>query len=125
MGRASLDARMASHRILAALLAVSAAGCASTQKMRIDCVPQKVTVYVDGRQLEGNEAELSTDRPHKIYAKGPGYQPRLVVVEPETGPDGRSAFPSDNVCVEVVPVAVGREIEIDPERDVEVENPGQ
>ena len=115
---------MASHRIFAALLAVTATGCVSTQRVRVDCVPQKVTVYVDGQQLEGNEAELRTDRPHKIYAKGPGDQPRLVVLEPEKGPDGRAAFPSDNVCLEVVPVAVGREIELDPERDVEVE-PGR
>ena len=116
---------MSSHRVFAALLAAAAAGCVSTQKVRIDCVPQKVTVYVDGRQLEGNQAELSTDRPHKIYAKGPGYEPRLVVVEPEQGPDGRPAFASDNVCLEVVPVAVGREIELDPERDVEVDEPAR
>jgi hypothetical protein len=114
---------MAPHRILLALLATAAAGCTTTQTVRVDCVPQKVTVYVDGRQLEGNEAELSTDRPHKIYAKGPGYEPRLVVLEPEQGPDGRATFATDNVCLEVVPVAVGREIELDPERDVEVDAP--
>ncbi len=111
-------------RLLAALFAaLCAAGCASSQTVQIRCVPREVQVYVDGRLLEGDETSLRTDRPHKIYAKGPGYQPRLVVVEPEQGPDGRSAFASDNVCVEVVPVAVGREIEIDPERDVEVEGP--
>src|SRR5262245_4422448 len=114
---------MASHRLFVVLLAIAAAGCATTQKVRVDCVPQKVTVYVDGQQLEGNEAELSTDRPHKIYAKGPGYEPRLVVLEPAPGPDGKAAFASDNVCLEVVPVAVGREIELDPERDVEVDAP--
>jgi hypothetical protein len=103
-----------------AIAAALAAGCATTQKVRVDCVPQKVTVYVDGRELEGNEAELSTDRPHKIYAKGPGYEPRLVVLEPEKRPDGRTGFASDSVCVEVVPVGIGREIELDPERDVEV-----
>jgi hypothetical protein len=116
---------MSWHRILAVLLAATAAGCATTQKVRIDCVPQKVTVYVDGQQIEGNEAELRTDRPHKIYAKGPGYEPRLVVLEPETGPDGRAAFPSDNVCLEVVPVGMGRAIELDPERDVEVDAPAR
>ena len=39
--------------------------------------------------------------------------------------DGRASFGSDNVCLQVVPVAVGREIEIDPERDVEVDEPGR
>jgi hypothetical protein len=123
---------MARHRSSAALVACLAAfsaagvaGCATTQKVRVECVPQKVTVYVDGRELEGKEVELSTDRPHKIYAKGPGYEPRLVVLEPEKGPDGRPAFASDSVCLEVVPVAIGREIELDPERDVEVDEPSR
>jgi hypothetical protein len=105
-----------------AIATALAAGCASTQKVRVDCVPQKVTVYVDGEKLDGNEAKLSTDRPHKIYAKGPGYEPRLVVLEPEPGPDGRPAFASDSVCLEVVPVGVGREIELDAEHDVEVDD---
>ena len=98
--------------LLGCLLA-AATGCASTQSVRIACVPREVSVYVDGRLLEGDEAELRTDRPHKIYAKGPGFEPRLVVLEPEPGADGRPAFRDDELCVQVVPVGVGRELEVE------------
>ena len=104
-------------RTLAALLAVlCAAACASTQSVRISCVPREVKVYVDGRLLEGNEASLRTDRPHKIYVKGPGYQSRLVVLEPQVDERGRSAFRDEDLCVEVVPIGMNRELEVDVER---------
>ena len=99
---------------LAALLA-AAAGCTTTQNVRVSCVPREVSVYVDGRLLDGNEAALRTDRAHKIYAKGPGYEPRLVVVEPEVAEDGRAAFREDDLCVRVVPVGMGRELEVEVE----------
>ena len=99
---------------LAALLA--AAGCASTQTVRISCVPREVQVYVDGRLLEGDEARLRTDRPHKVYAKGAGYQPRLVVLEPEVDERGNAAFRDEDLCIEVVPVGMHRELEVDVER---------
>ncbi|TMA29655.1 MAG: hypothetical protein E6J87_19770 [Deltaproteobacteria bacterium] len=98
---------------LAALLA----GCATTQSVRIACVPREVQIYVDGRLIEGNEAALRTDRAHKIYAKGPGYEPRLVVLEPEVGEDGRAAFRDEDLCVQVVPIGMNRELEVDVERD--------
>jgi hypothetical protein len=97
------------------LLASAAAGCATTQDVRISCVPREVKVYVDGRQIEGDEVALRTDRAHKIYAKGPGYEPRLVVVEPEVDEDGRAAFRDDELCVRVVPVGMGRELEVEVE----------
>jgi hypothetical protein len=100
---------------LAALLAAAAAGCVTTQKVRVSCVPRDVKVYVDGRLLEGDEAALRTDRPHKIYAKGPGYEPQLVVLEPEVDEEGRAAFPEDDLCMRVVPVGVGRELEVEVE----------
>ena len=102
------------------LLALLAAlGCASTQTVRIACVPREVSVYVDGRLLEGDQTALRTDRAHKIYAKGPGYAPRLVVVEPEVGDDGRARFADDELCVQLVPVKVGRELELEVERSAE------
>jgi hypothetical protein len=102
---------------LAALLAATcAAGCASSQSVQIRCVPRAVEVYVDGRLLEGNEATLRTDRPHKIYVKGPGYQPRLVVLEPQIDERGRSAFRDEDLCIELVPVGMSRELEVDVER---------
>jgi hypothetical protein len=102
---------------IAVLLAVASAGCVTTQKMRITCVPREVSVYVDGRQLEGDVAKLRTDRAHKIYAKGPGYEPRLIVVEPEVDEDGRTAFRDDHLCVRVVPVGVSRELDVEVEGD--------
>jgi hypothetical protein len=98
-----------------ALLAATAGGCVSTQSVRISCVPREVKIYVDGRELEGDEAKLRTDRAHKIYAKGPGYEPQLVVLEPEVDENGRAAFRDDELCVRVVPVGMGRELEVEVE----------
>jgi hypothetical protein len=108
---------MTRHRAAAApVLALAlAAGCVSTQTVRIACVPRDVSVYVDGQLLEGNEAALRTDRAHKIFAKGPGYEPRLVVIEPETGDDGRPVFRDDELCMQVVPIGMGRELEVEVE----------
>jgi hypothetical protein len=102
---------------LCTLLAATAAGCATTQTVRISCVPREVSVYVDGRLLKGDEAKLRTDRAHKIFAKGPGYEPQLVVMEPEVGEDGRAAFRDDHLCVRVVPVGMERKLEVEIERD--------
>jgi hypothetical protein len=100
-----------------ALLAAASAGCAATQTVQISCVPREVKIYVDGRELEGDEAKLRTDRPHKIYAKGPGYEPQLVVLEPEVDESGRASFRDDPLCVRVVPVGMGRELEVEVEPD--------
>jgi hypothetical protein len=113
--RASLASVLRARPLVAALLAAAAAGCASTQKMRISCVPREVKVYVDGRELEGDQVALRTDRAHKIFAKGPGYEPQLVVVEPAVDEDGRARFREDDLCVRVVPVGMGRELEVEIE----------
>src|SRR3989442_12544959 len=104
-----------------AVLPPAAAACATPQSVPFSCVPREVSVYVDGRLLEGNEAALRTARAHKIYAKGPGYEPRLVVVEPEVGEEGRAAFPDDDLCVQVVPIGMGRELEVEVEPGGEAE----
>ena len=61
------------------------AGCASTQKVSLECVPSEVSVYVDGRQLEDRpeELKLGVDEAHTVYFKGGGYQPQMVVLESE------------------------------------------
>lgn len=107
------------------LLGGLGAGCASTQEVRIDCVPEQVRVYVDGRLLEDStdRVELRSDEPHKIFAKGPGYEPRLVVLEPRADADGRPTLGEGDVCMQLVPVGMGRELEIDVEKDVPVEQP--
>ena len=103
------------HTFAALFAAGIATGCASSQSVQIRCVPREVKVYVDGRLLEGDQAELRTDRPHKIYAKGPGYQPRLVVIEPHVDENGRREFRDEDLCIEVVPIGMDRELELDVE----------
>ena len=105
--------RLRTAAVLALPIAITA-GCASTQTVRITCVPREVSVYVDGQLLDGDRTELRTDRAHKIFAKGPGFEPRLVVVEPETGDEGRPGF-DDEVCVRVVPVGMGRDLDLEIE----------
>lgn len=106
------------------LIAALAVGCLTTskQRVRIECVPERVSVYVDGRLLEpaSGGVLLRTDRPHKIFAKGAGYEPRLVVLEPERDAEGRLRFASSELCIEVVPIGLNRELELEPERDTEV-----
>ena len=60
-----------------------ATGCASKQRLELHCVPQEVTVYVDGRKLEEvpEALELRKDRPHTVYFKGGGFETQLVVLE--------------------------------------------
>jgi hypothetical protein len=110
---------------ISALCTLLAIGCASTQTVRIECVPREVAVYVDGQRLVGREAELRTDRAHKIFAKGPGYEPRLVVVEPEVDEDGRVGFRDDALCVQLVPVEMKRELEVEVEPGVESAPPAR
>ncbi len=60
-----------------------AAGCASKQRLDLHCVPQEVTVYVDGRKLDGvpEALKLRKDRPHTVFFKGGGFESQMVVLE--------------------------------------------
>jgi len=100
--------------LLAALLAF---GCAAKQRIPLDCVTEEVVVYVDGQLLEEHPdaLELRADEPHKIYFKRPGHEPELVVLDTATGDDGRPRLSPDNVCVELVPIGVERELTIEAE----------
>ncbi len=95
--------------------------CAPRQRVPIDpeCSPQELTVYVDGEALDEVPTELTlrSDEPHKIFFKAPGHQPQLVVLDPQRLEDGRIGLQPDEICVELVPVAVGRELEIEIEED--------
>jgi len=88
-------------------------------------VPQEVQVYVDGRLLEGSETSLSTDQPHKIYAKAPGYQPRLVVLEPQVDERGKTGFDEADLCVELVPIGMDRKLDLEIERGGAPESPAR
>ncbi len=99
--------------------AALAFGCAAKQAVSLHCVTEEVVVYVDGRLLEEHPdaLELSVDEPHKLYFKRPGYEPQLIVLETRPSDDGRAELTPADVCVELIPVGLGREltIEIDPD----------
>jgi hypothetical protein len=106
-----------------ALVAVTASAigvaCAAKQRVPLDCVPEEVTVFVDQRELDElpETLELRSDRPHKIFLKGPGYEPQLVVLEPRRGADGTSTLHPDRICVELVRVGVDRQLRLEIEDD--------
>jgi hypothetical protein len=111
------------------LASIAATGClSSTQRVSIQCVPEEVKVYVDGRLLEDDAAEgvvLRTDEPHKIFVKGPGYEPQLVVLEPGVDAEGRETLGPDDVCIEIVPVGMHRELDLEMEQDIVEETPAR
>ena len=108
-------------RIALVAVTTSAIGsaCAAKQRVPLDCVPEEVTVYVDQRALEElpETLELRSDRPHKIFLKGPGYEPQLIVLEPRRGEDGKSTLHPDRICVELVRVGVDRQLTLEIEED--------
>jgi hypothetical protein len=105
--------------VAVAIGAAAVLGCAAKQSVPLDCVPEQVTVYVDGRALEGSPKtlELRSDEPHKLYFKGPGYEPRMLILEPAPGADGRQKLHPSRVCVELVPVGMDRDLQLQVEED--------
>ena len=114
---------MQRHRVAHAIgllaFAAGAAACAPVQKIALDCVPEEVTIYVDGRALEGSpqEIELRADRAHKIYVKVPGQAPQLLVLEPDVDDEGRQTLEPADVCIEVRAVGLDRELPIEVEEE--------
>ena len=99
---------------------VLAGGCAAKQRVALDCVPHEVSVYVDGRRLEGSpdSVELRADRPHTVFFKGGDYEPRMVVLEPrEVG--GRSELAPADVCSETSFVPMQPQVEMEVETETE------
>ncbi len=84
-----------------------AMGCASKQRLELHCVPQEVTVYVDGRKLEGvpEALELRKDRPHTVYFKGGGFETQLVVLESREDGEEIVLQPAD-LCSQVTFVSM-------------------
>lgn len=113
-----LKRRSLSH--LALILPMSTAACVSTQVIPLDCVPDEVSIYVDGRLIDRDDVlTLSQDEPHKLYFKQPGHEPTLVVLESMMGPDGTPRLDAEDACVTLVPVGVGREVTLEPDEDGE------
>jgi hypothetical protein len=108
-------------RIAIAVVTAAAVGaaCAARQRVPLDCVPEHVTVFVDQQALEElpETLELRSDRPHKVFLKGPSYGPRLVVLEPRRDESGKTTLHPDRICVELVPVGVDRQLTLEIEED--------
>ena len=106
------------RRFAAALLATGLAGCAATtQRVALECVPEQVQIYVDGRLLDEppDALFLRTDEPHKIFVKRPGYEPRLLVLESLRDAEGRARLDRDALCLELVPVGQRRQLQLEAE----------
>jgi len=106
------------HAAVGTMIALCFA-CAARQRVPLDCVPEEVTIYVDQKLLEErpDAIELSTDRPHKIYLKGPGYEPVLIVLEPGKDQSGRPTLSPEQVCVKLVKVGVDRKLTLEVENE--------
>jgi len=99
-------------------VAAALAGCASKQRVPLECVPPGSSVYLDGEKLEEvpSELKLKADRPHTVYIKGPGIVPELVVLTTEEV-DGKLRLSPESVCAPpraVEPVGRRLKVEIDP-----------
>ena len=102
--------------ILSVVVAAAALGCASKQRVALDCVPHDVRVYVDGRQLEKTpeSIELRKDEAHTVFFKGGGYPPQMVVLRSEDV-DGEARLLPADVCNEAVFVETRPEVQIEVE----------
>ena len=97
-------------------LGALSSACATTTRVQLDCIPERVPVYVDGELLEDPSEELflRSDEPHKIFVKAPGYEPQLVVLESLLDAEGRPRD-REEVCIELVPVGQRRQLELETE----------
>jgi hypothetical protein len=104
--------------VVVTALAIGVA-CAAKQRVPLDCVPEEVTVFVDQRALEElpESLELRSDQAHKVFLKGPGYEPQLIVLEPRRDESGKTTLQPDRICVELVPVGVDRQLTLEVEED--------
>ena len=95
-----------------------ALACAARQRVPIDCVPEGVSVYLDGEALDvlPPSLDLDPERPHTLYLKGDETVPQLVVLE-STEVDGEARLVPAEVCFHPRVARARRElrIEIDSE----------
>jgi hypothetical protein len=105
-------------------IATAALGCASKQRIALDCVPHEVSVYIDGRELEKTpeSIELRRDEPHTVFFKGGGYRSQMVVLRSEDV-DGEKRLSPPDVCTEAVFLEMRPEVRIEVEPGLS-EEPG-
>jgi hypothetical protein len=94
----------------------SFAGCASTQKVSLECVPREVSVYVDGRELEERREQISlgAEEAHTVFFKGGGYQAQMVVLESQEV-DGEHRLTNADLCRDMVFTEMRPELTIELE----------
>jgi hypothetical protein len=105
-------------RAVCVLLAAAGVACAPKQTIPIDCVPDDVEIYVDGRMLSEvpDEIELRSDRAHTFFFKGPGYKPELVLLRSDWS-DGEPRLEPAELCVRPVYIGVDRNLRLEVEED--------
>lgn len=88
--------------LLAATLLVGA--CAAKQRVALDCLPEQVTIFVDGERLEPNQdsVELASEKPHTVLFRAPGYAPRMIVIDSQAAADGTPLLHPTRVCADLV-----------------------
>lgn len=103
---------------LVAAVGTAAFGCATSQRVSLECVPKDVLVYVDGRLLEGSPktVKLAIDQPHTIFVKGGRYQPQMVVFESRQR-DGKPELDPIDLCSRVVFVEMQPDVRFEVEPD--------
>ena len=124
-GRAGSLLRAGPGLAAVAVAAVLGLACAPMQRVRLDCGPQGVEIFVDEDALEGYPlwVNLPSDRAHKIMFRGPGYEPVLVVLDPRETEDGSRLdvvelgresrqYPADELCAQLHFVPIHKELEM-------------
>ena len=98
---------------------LAALGCTTLQPVPIECVTESMQIYVDKRLIEGNPdlLQLATDEPHVVFVRAEGYEPQRFILEPELGADGETRLSPASLCLELVPVGQGRELQIEVDDD--------
>lgn len=101
-------------------IGIASLGCASQQTIPVRCVPETVTVYVDGEALDEvpDSLTLRADQHHVLFFRGAGYRPEMVLLESEER-DGRLVLSPGSLCVDPVFLGVERKIEVEVEEDGE------
>jgi hypothetical protein len=102
--------------LIYAAFAAAAFGCATGQRVSLECVPKNVMVYVDGRLLEGSAKtmKLAKDQPHTVFLKGGGYQSQMLVFESREQ-DGKRVLDPADLCSRVTFVEMQPEVKIEVE----------
>ena len=105
------------NKSIALLVGLATLGCTTLRPVPIECVTESVQIYVDKRLVEGTPdlLELSTHEPHTVLIRAEGYEPQFYVLEPEVDADGEFRLSPENLCIELVPVGQGRELQIEVE----------